>query len=41
MTTRDVDRLLTTWLEADAPVREPDHLLGDVLARTSDPPADP
>ena len=35
MTTRDVDRLLTTWLEADAPVREPDHLLGDVLARTS------
>ena len=35
MTTRDVDRLLTTWLESDAPVHEPDHLLGDVLARTS------
>jgi hypothetical protein len=35
MSTRDVDRLLTTWLAADAPPREPDHLLGMVLARTS------
>src|SRR5262245_30665197 len=34
MSTRDVDRLLTTWLAADAPVREPEHLLGEVLVRT-------
>jgi Tol biopolymer transport system component len=35
MSTRDVDRLLTTWLAADAPAREPDHLLEAVLATTS------
>lgn len=35
MSSRDVDRLLVTWLAADAPMREPDHLLEAVLARTS------
>lgn len=31
----DFDRSLTAWLMADAPVREPEHLLGEVLARTA------
>ena len=31
----DLDLLLAAWLDADAQVREPDHLLADVLARTS------
>ena len=35
MTTNDADRLLTAWLEAAAPTREPEHLLGAVLERTS------
>lgn len=42
MTTNDADRLLTAWLEAAAPSREPGHLLDAVLettARTSRRPA--
>jgi Tol biopolymer transport system component len=36
MTQRDdLDRLMTAWLAADAPVQEPEHLLGQVLARTA------
>ena len=35
MSTRDVDRLLVTWLDSDAPASEPDHLLEAVLARTA------
>lgn len=36
MTTRDdFDRDLTAWLMADAPMGEPEHLLGEVLARTA------
>src|SRR3954470_3939091 len=31
----DLDRLLTAWLAADAPVREPEPLLDRVLARTA------
>src|SRR3954451_8853279 len=31
----DLDRLLTSWLTADAPIREPEPLLGQVLARTA------
>jgi Tol biopolymer transport system component len=31
----DLDRLLTAWLSADAPIREPEPLLGQVLARTA------
>ena len=31
----DFDLLMTAWMDADARGREPDHLLGDVLARTS------
>ncbi|MFL5642909.1 MAG: TolB family protein [Chloroflexota bacterium] len=31
----DLDRLLTSWLTADAPIREPEPLLGEVLARTA------
>ncbi len=31
----DLDRLLTAWLTADAPIREPEPLLGQVLARTA------
>ena len=31
----DLDLLLTAWLDADAHVREPEHLLPGVLARTS------
>ena len=31
----EFDLLLAAWLDADAQVREPDHLLADVLARTS------
>src|SRR3954470_18089426 len=31
----DLDRLLTAWLTADAPIREPEPLLGEVLARTA------
>jgi Tol biopolymer transport system component len=36
MTPRDdFDRLLSTWFEADAPAREPEHLLGRILAQTN------
>ena len=35
MSTNDADRLLTAWLDSVAPAREPEHLLGDVLERTS------
>jgi TolB protein len=35
MSVNDVDRLLTAWLTDDAPGHEPDHLLEQVLARTS------
>jgi dipeptidyl aminopeptidase/acylaminoacyl peptidase len=31
----DFDLLMAAWMDADARGREPDHLLGDVLARTS------
>src|SRR3954447_18888476 len=31
----DLDRLLTSWLTADAAIREPEPLLGEVLARTA------
>ena len=31
----DFDLLLTAWLDADAQVREPEHLLAGVLARTA------
>ena len=31
----DLDRLLTAWLTSDAPIREPEPLLGQVLARTA------
>ena len=31
----DFDILLAAWLDADAHVREPDHLLASVLDRTS------
>jgi len=31
----DLDRLLTAWLTGDAPIREPEPLLGQVLARTA------
>lgn len=31
----DLDRLLTAWLTADAPIREPEPLLGVILARTA------
>jgi Tol biopolymer transport system component len=34
MSVNDVDRLLATWLASDAPMREPDDLLDQVLART-------
>lgn len=34
----DLDRLLTSWLTADAPIREPEPLLGEVLARTARTP---
>jgi len=35
MTARDDDRFLSTWLHDVAPGREPEHLLGEVLARTA------
>jgi hypothetical protein len=36
MTARyDIDRQLSDWLHADAPAHEPEHLLGQVLARTA------
>lgn len=36
MTARDdFDRHLAAWLTADAPTSEPEHLLGEVLARTA------
>lgn len=36
MTARDeYDRHLSAWMAADAPAREPEHLLGEVLARTA------
>ena len=36
MTARDdLDRHLAAWLTADAPTSEPEHLLGEVLARTA------
>jgi len=36
MTARyDDDRLLSAWLHETAPAREPEHLLGEVLARTA------
>lgn len=35
MTARNDDRLLSDWLHDVAPVREPEHLLGQVLARTA------
>ena len=36
MTARDdFDRLLSAWFDDDAPGREPEHLLGQVLARTA------
>jgi Tol biopolymer transport system component len=36
MTARDdFDGLLTAWFDDDAPGREPEHLLGEVLARTA------
>ncbi|HTK44297.1 MAG TPA: hypothetical protein VL749_02945, partial [Patescibacteria group bacterium] len=35
MTARYDDRLLSTWLHDVAPDREPEHLLGEVLARTA------
>src|SRR3954452_14315477 len=31
----DLDRLVTSWLTADAAIREPEPLLGEVLARTA------
>ena len=41
MTTNDADRLLTAWLEAAAPSREPEHLLDAVLATTARTPRRP
>lgn len=39
MTSRDdFDRLLTAWFDGDAPRIEPEHLLGQVLARTAGTP---
>lgn len=35
MTARNDDRLLSDWLHDVAPGREPEHLLGEVLARTA------
>ena len=35
MTARNDDRLLSAWLHDVAPGREPEHLLGQVLARTA------
>jgi hypothetical protein len=36
MTARDdFDGLLSAWFDDDAPGREPEHLLGQVLARTA------
>jgi hypothetical protein len=35
MTARNDDRLLSAWLHDVAPIREPGHLLGQVLARTA------
>jgi hypothetical protein len=35
MTARNDDRLLSAWLHDIAPTREPEHLLGQVLARTA------
>jgi len=35
MSTNDADRLITAWLESVAPAREPEHLLADVLERTT------
>lgn len=35
MTARNDDRLLSAWLHDIAPAREPEHLLGEVLARTA------
>jgi hypothetical protein len=35
MTARNDDRLLSAWLHETAPTREPEHLLGQVLARTA------
>lgn len=35
MTARNDDRLLSAWLNDVAPSREPEHLLGTVLARTA------
>lgn len=35
MTARNDDRLLSAWLHDVAPSREPEHLLGQVLARTA------
>lgn len=36
MTARDeYDRHLSAWMAAEAPAREPEHLLGEVLARTA------
>src|SRR6476619_8376897 len=35
MTARSDDRLLSAWLHDVAPNREPEHLLGEVLARTA------
>ena len=35
MTARNDDRLLSAWLHDVAPAREPEHLLGTVLARTA------
>ena len=36
MTARDdFDRLVSSWFEENAPIREPEHLLGQVLARTA------
>ena len=34
----DFDRLLTAWFDGDAPRVEPEHLLGQVLARTARTP---
>jgi hypothetical protein len=35
MTAHNDDRLLSAWLHDTAPAREPEHLLGEVLARTA------
>ena len=36
MTARDdFDRHVAAWLSTDAPTSEPEHLLGEVLARTA------